>query len=193
MVVFQSFDPLLQYVSEFTKKYFMQVDEYMSRYLHGDNLGFLLSFFTNSISFVLDIFRSMPFWDSMVSTSLFRFAFSHLLVVRSGLLLTCLPQISCAQSHCLPISRQQNHLLVFYYLLFIYHYKFTPVHNQEASQQNPLKTIDPPSYPEGNVEHRVHCAVSPEIALWVATILRCLQPGNERDMCLYVTTFIYSI
>jgi hypothetical protein len=158
------------------------MNKYLSRYLHGVNLGFLLSFCTKYSSFVLAIFQSLPLWDSMVSTSPFIFAFFHLLVIRSGLLLTRLPQISCAQSHCLPISRQQNHLLVFYSLLSIYHYRFTPVHNQEASQQNPLKTIDPPSYPEGNIVHGVHCAVSPEIALWVAAIIKCLQLGNERDM-----------
>jgi hypothetical protein len=43
----------------------------------------------------------------------------------------------------------------------------------------PSKTIGPPGKPEGNVVHRVHNAVSPEIALWVTAIPRCLQSRNE--------------
>jgi hypothetical protein len=34
----------------------------------------------------------------------------------------------------------------------------------------PSKTIGPPGKPEGNTAHRVHNAVSPEIALWVTAI-----------------------
>jgi hypothetical protein len=45
-------------------------------------------------------------------------------------------------------------------------------------QQNPFKTIIPSGKPEGNVVHRVHCALSLEIALLVAAMLKCLQPGK---------------
>jgi hypothetical protein len=43
----------------------------------------------------------------------------------------------------------------------------------------PSKTIGPPGKPEGNTMHRVHYAVSPEIALWVTAMLKCLQSRNE--------------
>jgi hypothetical protein len=44
---------------------------------------------------------------------------------------------------------------------------------------NPSKTIVPLGKPEGNTLHRVYYAVSPEIVLWVNTMLKCLQYGNE--------------
>jgi hypothetical protein len=43
----------------------------------------------------------------------------------------------------------------------------------------PSKTIDPPGNPEGNTAHKVYCAVSHEIALWVTAMLRCLQSRKE--------------
>jgi hypothetical protein len=90
-------------------------------------------------------FRSLPLWDSTVSTSPSSGAFSPLFVVGFGILLTRLLQISCSQSHCLPISRQRNNLLVYiyYFSLSIYHYILTLVHTQEASQQNPLRLSTP--------------------------------------------------
>jgi hypothetical protein len=53
-------------------------------------------------------------------------------------------------------------------------------------QQNP-QTIGPPGKPEGNVVHRVHNAVSPEIALWGTAILRCLQ--SRKGLGLYFDPF----
>jgi hypothetical protein len=43
----------------------------------------------------------------------------------------------------------------------------------------PSKTIDPPGKPEGNAAHSAHNTVSPEIALWVTAMLKCLQSRNE--------------
>ena len=43
----------------------------------------------------------------------------------------------------------------------------------------PSKTIDPPSKLEENVAYKVHNIVSPEIALWVTAIPRCLHSRNE--------------
>jgi hypothetical protein len=43
----------------------------------------------------------------------------------------------------------------------------------------PSKTISPPGKPEGNVACRVSSVVSPEIALWVTAIPRCLQSRNK--------------
>jgi hypothetical protein len=54
-----------------------------------------------------------------------------------------------------------------------------PGSNLIISQQNPSKTIDPSGRPKGNTTHRVYCAISHEITVWVAAILRCLQPRSE--------------
>ena len=68
-----------------------------------------------------------------------------------------------------------------------------------TSQQNPFKTIDPSRISEGNAAHRMYCAVSLEIAIWVAAILRCFQPGNEWiyvvvscNLYLFSLTFDYN-
>jgi hypothetical protein len=90
------------------------LNTYLSKYLCGVNFGFLLSFYANSISFFSSISLSLPSLDSTVSTSPFRFSFSQRLVVRSGIILMRLPQISYTQSHPVPTNRQRNHLLVFY-------------------------------------------------------------------------------
>jgi len=48
-----------------------------------------------------------------------------------------------------------------------------------SSQKNPFKTIGHSGTPEGNATHRLCYTVSPDIAQWVAAIIKCLQPVNE--------------
>jgi hypothetical protein len=69
-----------------------------------------------------------------------------------------------------------------------------PGSDLRSFQQKPSKTIGPPRKPEGNAAHRVYCAVSPEIALWVAEILKCLQPGNEwRSVVILGDPYLFSL
>jgi hypothetical protein len=56
---------------------------------------------------------------------------------------------------------------------------FDPGLDMNRLPTNPSKTISPPGKLEGNIAHRVYCAVSPEIVLWVTTMLKFLQCGNE--------------
>jgi hypothetical protein len=84
-------------------------------------------------------------------------------------------------------------------LLSFYHSWVDPGSGLLLFPPKPSKTISPTSKPKGNTIHRVHCAVSPEIVLWVATMLRCLHPRNEWgfeitlcDLHLFTLTFIYT-
>ena len=54
-----------------------------------------------------------------------------------------------------------------------------PGSNMNKLPTKPSKTIGPPGKPEGNTTHRVYCAVSLDIFLWLTTMLRCLQSRKE--------------
>jgi hypothetical protein len=72
---------------------------------------------------------------------------------------------------------EKNHLLVLLSLATFL--GLTQVQVYYGFQKKPFKTIGPSGKPEGNVVHRVHYVVSPEIVLLVDAMLKCLQPRNE--------------
>jgi hypothetical protein len=69
------------------------------------------------------------------------------------------------------------------FLMLVYYSSFSsrvdPCSYLNRFPTKPSKTISPPGKLEGNTVHRVHCTVSPEIALWVTAILKFLQSRNE--------------
>jgi hypothetical protein len=73
-------------------------------------------------------------------------------------------------------SQQQNHLLVITLLFLLLGW---PRFRSKQTSNKSSKTIGPPGKPEGNKTHKVYCAVSPEIVLWVTSMLKCLQSRNE--------------
>jgi hypothetical protein len=135
---------------------------------------------------------SLPLLYSTVLTSPFRFSMvSHLFVVRSRILLKSLPHISFTQAHFVPSNWKHNHLLYFYLSTLIL---FNLGPDLVSSQKNPSKTIIPSGRPQGNATHRVYSIVSPEITLWVAAKLRCLQPGNEwRSVGVTCNIYLFSL
>jgi hypothetical protein len=72
-------------------------------------------------------------------------------------------------------SQKQNHLLDAW---------ADPGSDLKGFQQNP-QTIGPPGKPEGNVVHRVHNAVSPEIAYGGLQDSDVCSQGRDWD-CIYV-------
>jgi hypothetical protein len=137
---------------------------YLSRYLRGVNLGFLLSFCTNSSFFVfnhLSISSFVGFHGLNISFYTF-------------ILRAFLPRIPSTQSYAVPVS---NKTICWLYLSFTSWDDLGSTLNMFPTK--PSKTIDPPGKPEGNAAHRVHCVVSPEIALWVTAMLKCLQSRIE--------------
>jgi hypothetical protein len=67
-----------------------------------------------------------------------------------------------------------------------------PGSDLKGFQQNP-QTIDPPGKPEGNTVHRVHNAVSPEIAYGGLQDSDVCSQGRdwECEVCLFLMHHIY--
>jgi hypothetical protein len=157
----------------------------LSIYLHGVDFGFRLYFYTNFISFVFN----------HISISTFIGFHGLNIPLYSVIFYVILSRIPLTQSHV--VSAKNG--TICWLLLSCYQYLANPGLDIPWFPTKPSKTIAPPRKPKGNTIHRVHCAVSPEIVLWVAATLRCLQPRNEWgfriescDIYLYTITSIYA-
>jgi hypothetical protein len=142
------------------------LNTYLLTYLCGVNLGFFLSFYTNSSSFVLN------------HLSISTFVGFHGLNIPFYTFILCviLPRILSTQSYSIPAEKKKN-IYWFDCLSFTSWADLGSYLNRFPTK--PSKTIDPPGKPKGNTSHRVHCTVSPEIALWVTAILKFLQSMND--------------
>jgi hypothetical protein len=130
---------------------------YLSRYLCGVNLVFMLSFCVKSSSFVFN------------HLLIYAFVGFHGLNIPlyTVIIHVLLPRISSTQSHVVPLATEP-----FVGLNLSFTSWSDPGLDMIRVPTKPSKTIGPPGKPEGNTTHRVHCAVSPEIALWVTAILK---------------------
>jgi hypothetical protein len=84
-------------------------------------------------------------------------------------------QIPFTQSHPVPADNET----ISWLLLFLSTSWADPGSDLNRFPTKPSKTIGPPGKPEGNTTHRMYCAVSPEIVLWVTAMLKCLQSRKE--------------
>jgi hypothetical protein len=144
----------------------MQVTKHiLVQILCGDILGFLLSFYANSISF---------FFNQLSISTFFGF---HGLNIHFYIfiLFMILSRIPLTQS-CVVLA---NNITIFWLLISLPTYWADPGLDLNKLPTNPSKTIDPSGNPEGNTTHKVYCAVSLEIVLWVAAMLRCLQSSKD--------------
>jgi hypothetical protein len=137
----------------------------LSRYLCGVILRFLLSFCANSSSFVFN------------HLSISSFVGFHGLNIPFYTFIMCviLPLILSTQSHEVPAGNRT----ICWVTSLTSTSMFDPSSDLNRFPTKPSKTIDNHGKPEGNTAHGVHCTVSPEIALWVTTMLKCLYPRNE--------------
>jgi len=136
------------------------LNTYLSKYLCGVNLGFLLSFCANANSFVfnhLSISTFIGFYDLNIP-----FLYLHSPHASSMDLIHSIPCKS---------NRKRNHLLVI--TLSIY-FLAEPGSDMNRFPTKSSKTISPHGKPEGNTTHKMYYAVSPEMVLWVAAKLKCL-------------------
>jgi hypothetical protein len=138
---------------------------YLSRYLRSVNLRFLLYFCANSISFVFNHLSISSFIGFHGLNTPFY----------SVIFYVILSQIPLTRSHAV----LDGNRTICWLLLSFYHSWVDSGSYILWFPTKPSKTISPPRKPEGITVHGVHCAVSPEIILWVAAMIRLLHPGNE--------------
>jgi hypothetical protein len=139
---------------------------YLSRYLCGVSLGFLLSLCTNLNSFIFN----------HLSISVFVGFHGMNIPFYSFILRSFLPQIPSTQSYAVPSGNETIYWLNFSLLTSSWVDLGLDINKFPTK---PSKTINPPSKPEGNVAQSAHGVVSPKIALWVVAMIKFLQYRNE--------------
>jgi hypothetical protein len=133
---------------------------YLSRYVCSFILGFLLSFYTKSSSFVFNHLLIIAFVGFHGLNIPFYAFILHMFLLR----------IPSTQSHAVPIDNKTIGWLT----SFSSTYWADLGSDLNRFPTKPSKTINPPGKPEDNTTHRVHCTVSPKIVLWVTAKLKCL-------------------
>jgi hypothetical protein len=126
------------------------LNTYLSRYVYSVNLGFMFSFYANSISFVFN----------HLSISTFIGFHGLNIPFYTSILCAFLPWIPSTQYCPVPTSNGTIFWLIFLTLTSSW---VDPSSDLNRFPTKPSKTISPPGKPEGNVVHRVHNAVSPKI------------------------------
>jgi hypothetical protein len=138
---------------------------YLSRYLCGVILGFLLSFYGNSSSFVFNhlLISSFVGFHSMI------IPFLHLHYLHDLL------WIPFTQSHVVPAGNGT----ICWLLISRTTYWADPDSYLNRFPTKPYKTIGPYGKPKGNTTHIRYCAVSSKIVLWVTAMLSILYSRRE--------------
>jgi hypothetical protein len=136
------------------------LNTYLSKYLRGLNFGFLLSFYTDSSSFIFNQLLISAFVGFHGLNNPF---YILILLTSCHQIFTNLQQISFTQSLSIPTKNGTICLVIGY---SCYHSWADPGSVPSLVSNNTLlKTIDPLGKPEGKTMHMMHCIVSPEIVL----------------------------